>query len=492
MASSRQDRIRRVLSDGVVPPRAPVPRRLRELTPDEAEAGEDAAHRPAPRPALDPELKRRLEALGVSAGAAADREERLRRWAVGEEDLAPAGEDLLPPAVAPGAPPWPEPELLAPGGRPLAMEELLAAQERETARGRFLQVERRIPLSLAHGRVPLADALAHPVPLRPHERAAGSPDRIEAREAVFIDTETSGLAGGTGTVAFLVGAGWVEDDEFVVRQYFMRDYPEESALLEALREDLGEDAPLVSFNGRSFDWPLLTTRWRLNRHSPAPRAHLDLLPPARRLWGRTLHSHSLSTLERHVLGLGRGEDMPGHMIPGAWFDYLRTGHGGTLAAAFRHNEIDVVSMLALFARVGAILADPVAAQAAPGDRVGTARLLLELREPDRARRCLEVGLAGSDDADARPIRRMLGHMYRRDGSWEAALAHWLAVAGGPEFDAEAHEQVAKIYEHRRRDLGEALRWTERALGLVESGSRAEGAFRHRKARLERRIARGKH
>jgi uncharacterized protein YprB with RNaseH-like and TPR domain len=488
VATNRADRIRRVLSDGVVPPRAPARRRLREVPPEEADGADDTTPAPRTGPPLDPALKRRLEALGVTAASSAILDDR-RRLPSADDDGDPApGEDLRPPAVAPDAPPWPEPGAMAPGGEPLDLAGILAAGERTTAHGPFLQVERRIPLGLDHGRVPLADALAHAVPLRPHERGPGSGARLDAREAVFIDTETSGLAGGTGTVAFLVGAGWIEDDDFVVRQYFMRDYPEEGALLEALHEDLG-DAPLVSFNGRSFDWPLLTTRWRLNRRRPGPRAHFDLLPPARRLWGRTLHSHSLSTIERHVLGLQRGEDMPGHMIPGAWFDYLRTGHGATLAAAFRHNEIDVVSMLALFGRVGAILSDPVAAAAAPADRVGTARLLLELRESERAQRCLEVGLAQVDEEEGRPIRRMLGHMYRRAGDYGTALDHWLVVAGGPGFDPEAYEQVAKIYEHRVRDFGEALRWTREALDRVESGSRMEGAFQHRAKRLERRIAR---
>ena len=205
--------------------------------------------------------------------------------------------------------------------------------------------------------------------------------------------------------------------------------------------------------------------------------------------GRTLHSHSLATLERHVLGLERGDDLGGSLIPHAWFEYLRTGRGGTLARAFRHNEIDVVSMLALFARVGAILADPVASDAAPGDRLGTARLLLDLQEPDRARRCLEAGLSRADEGEERPLRRMLGHMVRREGDWPAALAHWQAVGPRPGLRPRGHEQVAKLYEHRLRDLPAALRWTEEALARTSPGSRLQGAFQHRAARLRRKLER---
>jgi tetratricopeptide (TPR) repeat protein len=309
---------------------------------------------------------------------------------------------------------------------------------------------------------------------------------LAAGEAAFIDTETTGLAGGTGTVAFLIGAGWVEGNAFVLRQYFMRDYPDEAAVLHALEEDLGE-RPLVSFNGRSFDWPLLTTRWRMHRSRPGQRAHLDLLTAARRLWSRTLHSHSLATLERHVLGLERGEDLPGYMIPSAWFDYVRGGWAGTIAQAFRHNEIDVVSMLALFARVGAILEEPVGRVEAPEDRLGTARLLLDLGDPDRARSCLEAGLAEAAPLESRGLHRLLGHMCRRNQEWSAALAHWKQVAELDEFDAEAYEQVAKLYEHKIGDHAAALHWTTAALEQVVEGTRQYEAFAHRAARLERRI-----
>lgn len=457
-----------MLSDGATAAPAPAPPRLREVRVDEGGA----------RRTLDPELRRRLESLGV-AKAATVSPPRLP-----EEESALPALALEPPAEAFGWQSLPDPGTI---DEPVPIEQLVQATERDTPHGPVVFAERRFALSLDHGRIPLCAALEHAVPLKPRERGPCGRTSLDARDAVFIDTETSGLAGGTGTVAFLVGAGWIEGDDFVLRQYYMRDYPEEGALLHALEEDIGT-RPLVSFNGRSFDWPLLTTRWRMHRSKAAHRAHLDLLPAARRLWSSTLHSHSLATLERHILGLERGGDLPGYLIPSSWFEYLRTGWGGTMAHAFRHNEIDVVSMLALFARVGTILEDPAARVESHADRVGTARLLLDLEDQDRARRCLEAGVEHADTEDVRPLRRLLAHLCRRRGEWQTALAHWRYVAGASTFDSEAYEQVAKLYEHRLRDPKAALRWTESAIDQVVEGTRLYESFAHRAARLRRKLA----
>ncbi len=482
--SSPADRIRRILGDGLKPPpeRHPEPR-LRQAPASEPSESESPVNR------LSPELRARLDALGVGLAGRMPLQRREER----ETEAQRA--DRRPPAEA-----LPLPADMAPRGATqdagacIPLRDLIGGVERETPLGRFLYLERRYPLAEHHGTVPLADGLAHPVPLRPHERAPGTPvvdgvlPNLPAEDAVFIDTETTGLAGGTGTVAFLVGTGHVADDHFVVRQYCMRDYPEEGALLHALREDVG-DAPLVSFNGRCFDWPLLVTRFRMHHMDAPPRAHLDLLPPSRRIWARTLHSHSLAALERHVLSLERGEDLPGWRIPAAYFDYLRTGHADLIAMAFRHNEIDVVSMLALFAQVGRTLADPVRRVSSPGDQLGTARLLLDLGQPELARECLQAGIDAGDDAEGVPLKRLLGKLCRRAGDDDEALAHWKSVAiSGNGFDPEAYEQVAKIYEHRLKQFEDALEWTQAALERSVPDSAVETALTHRAARLRRRLA----
>jgi tetratricopeptide (TPR) repeat protein len=324
------------------------------------------------------------------------------------------------------------------------------------------------------------------VEIRPSDRVPGGPASIRPRDAAFLDTETTGLAGGTGTVAFLVGVGRVEGDAFVVRQHCMRDFPEEAALLHAVREDLG-DAPLVTFNGRAFDWPLLTTRYRLHRMPLASRPHLDLLPAARRLWADTLPSRSLSALEAGVLGLLREDDLPGWRIPEAWFAYLRTGRSDAVAQAFRHNEQDVVSMLALLGRVGSLLAAPPE-RVGPGDALGTARLLVDLRQPARARRCLRSGLEALAGEAEIPLRRLLGRLCRQAGDHEEALEHWRRVAERSEaLDAEAVEECAKLLEHRRRDAAAALALVEDALPRLVPGSGRFEAFRRRAERLARKV-----
>lgn len=479
--SSSSDRIRRILGDGLppAPPRRSEPT-LRPAVPDNEAA--KAVNR------LSPELRARLDALGVGlAGQMPLRGREEREEEAHATDRKPPAEALPPtPEMAPTV-------SLAEAPALTPLRDLVGGIERETPHGTFLYLERRFALTALHGDIPLGDAMEQPVPLRPVERAPGVTlnegglPSLAADEAVFIDTETTGLSGGTGTVAFLVGTGRVEGDQLVVRQYCMRDYPEEAAMLAALHEDVGE-SPLISFNGRCFDWPLLVTRFRMQHVDPPPRAHLDLLPPSRRIWARTLHSHGLAALERHVIGLERGEDLPGWRIPTAYFDYLRTGHADLIAMAFRHNEIDVVSMLALFALVGRTIQDPIRRVARPGDQLGTARLLLDLGQTDLARQCLQAGIDTSEDAEGVPLQRLLGKLCRRAGDDDEALTHWKSVAlSGPGFDPEAYEQVAKIYEHRLHQFDDALEWTQAALDRATPGSGAEAALSHRAARLKRRL-----
>jgi uncharacterized protein len=449
---SSADRLRRVLADGALPAGAPPLVRASQVPPP---SPEKQARREA--------LRQRLASLRVAAP---------------QGPAAPEG------GVHGAAPD----ESGAGGGRTL--EELVQGRERQTAAGAFLAVERRYPLEALHGRVVLAEALVHPLRLRAKERGPDQRRTLDLKRAVFLDTETTGLAGGTGTVAFLVGTGTLEDDAFVVRQYALRDYPEERALLGALAEDLA-DRPLVSFNGRAFDWPLLTTRFALHRLRMAERAHLDLLPAARRIWSGSLPSHSLAMLERHVLGLERADDLPGSEIPAAFFRYVRTGEAATIARAFRHNELDVVSMLALVARVGAVLGGATAAlTGSPRDHLGTARLLLEHGDEQNALRCLEAGLARAGPEHARELLHLKARVARGGGRPADALATWraaLALPGTP--DLVAHVEAAKLLEHRLARPAEALALTEAALAVVSAGSPEHRDLEHRARRLRRLLAR---
>ncbi len=435
--ASTRDRIHRILSDGASATPAPAPETPRRTG-----------------------VRARLKALGL------DR---------------PNAQPLAPP---PADPPW----IRAALGDERPLEEQVGGHLRETPLGSFVEVERRYPSDARHGCVRLGDAYGASVPLRGGERGPDALPRLGASEAVFLDTETTGLAGGTGTVAFLIGTGRLVGETFVVRQYCMRDFPEEAAVLHALRDDIG-DAPLVTFNGRSFDWPLLLTRFRLHRMDAPARAHLDLLPPARRLWSHSLASHTLSRLEQDVLGLQREQDLPGWRIPRAYFDYMVDGRAGLVAGAFKHNEIDVVSMLALMGRIADILDDPTGREGTNAqDQLGTARFLVDLGQTAKAKHCLEQEVQRAPNGEALPLLRALGHLCRRQGAYDESLDHWVRLARtAPAFDAEAFEQAAKLNEHRRRDYAEALRWTAEALARVPKGTRMEEAFLHREARLRRRM-----
>jgi len=368
--------------------------------------------------------------------------------------------------------------------RPLDVR--LGAERRVAKKGVYWLVERRFPLASRHGAEVLATAFERAIPLRQRERRPGGRVAVHPDEAVFLDVETTGLAGGTGTLAFLVGAARRVGDDLVLKQYFVPDFPDEAAVLDALAEDLG-DAPLVTFNGRTFDAPLLATRFRLHRIPFADRDHLDLLPPARRLWAASLDSHALSSLERRVLGVARTEDLPGALVPAAYFAWLRDGRAAALSLAFRHNETDLVSLVTLAGVVARLVADPTSRPAAPvEDHLHTARLLIDHGDPARARACLAAVAGAGADAPP-PVRRLLASLQRRGGDLDAALATWSAwlEAAGP-FDAHPYEEIAKHLEHRVKDPVRALSVVDRALARCPRGDPHRDDLERRRARLERK------
>ena len=235
------------------------------------------------------------------------------------------------------------------GPAPVPLEELVDGMRVLNERGEFFQVESSVHLEVRHGDVPLSRV--HTIALDTVGVLTAEPEleAFDLRGAVFLDTETTGLAGGAGTAAFLIGLGWVEGDRFRVRQYFMRDYHEEGALLHALAAELGHFDRLVTFNGKMFDVPLLDARFRLNRvrYPLGGAPHLDLLHPARRLWKARLESCRLQSLEAELMGLRRHGDIPGEEIPQVYFDWVRRRDARLLARVFEHNRQDIVSLAAL-------------------------------------------------------------------------------------------------------------------------------------------------
>ncbi len=377
-------------------------------------------------------------------------------------------------------PPQPAPE---------PIERVVGGQYEETGAGPVLVVRHAYPLDHRHGRLPLGDALGVPAAaLELIARLDEAPG--DARPLLFLDTETTGLAGGTGTYAFLVGVAYVEGEQVVVAQYFMRDFDEEPALLAALTPLLERAGGLVTFNGGGFDVPLLETRFILARRRwPGALGHVDLLRPARRVWSARLEDCRLATLEREVLGLEREDDVPGALIPGIYFDFLRTRRAAPLARVFAHNRDDVLSLVALLAWFGRALGDPGAAIDA-GDLAGLGRLW-EPVDPERGAECYRRALAaGLDGDEGRRIRLRLALSAKRRAEWEAACALWEEVAGGGAFDLRPWEELAKYWEHRRRDHATACSIVGRALEMaraVGASARALDALLYRRARLQRRL-----
>lgn len=286
----------------------------------------------------------------------------------------------------------------------------------------------------------------------------------------FLDTETSGLTGGTGTYAFLVGAARFIDGQFVLRQFFMRDPAEEPALLEGLAHFLAPTQALVTFNGKAFDAPLLTTRYTMNR-IPVPYqgyAHVDLLPLARRLWRDRLESRALKYLEEHILGITRtSEEVPGYEIPWLYFDYLRTHDARQMAGVFYHNAMDVVAMAALLTHMNEMLANPYEGRVEHGlDFIALGKLFEDLGHWDEAARLFERGLqCPITESDFGVAVKRLSILQKRRGDFEQALRLWEKAA--EEGHIYAHIEMAKYYEHKHRDIKSAIQWTRTALDHVQ-------------------------
>ncbi|MDE0461099.1 MAG: ribonuclease H-like domain-containing protein [Caldilineaceae bacterium] len=354
-------------------------------------------------------------------------------------------------------------------------------------------------------------------PLYPAYRLDSCPD---FRRSAFLDIETTGLGGGAGIYAFMVGVGTFEPQErnearlnFVVRQLFMRHPGEEPALLTALADLLQGCQSLVTFNGRSFDAPFLRGRYRYaGRFLPAdvgpPKAldddtpHLDLLHPARRLWRKRLGSCALTNLERRVLGYSRAEDdVPGSLIPHLYADYLHDGDGRMMQRVFYHNREDIVSMAALAEVVCGIFADPVAAGAGhlqPLDLLSMARLQAELERLESAEMLFRAALDQlSGRAHLAESFDGLGRLLKRQHRWEEAATvwqQWLTTVGGP--DSRPYVELAKFYEWQSGDLTQAAMWTQWALHEQEKSpvqnrsSEIQTELRHRLARLQRKLGSG--
>ncbi len=418
------------------------------------------------------------------------------------------------------------------------LERIVPGYEMVNAAGGCSCAETAFPLDTVRGPSPLGNLLALP-PARFHRYHPnfGLDGINDYRRAAFIDTETTGLGGGAGVYCFMVGVGTFEayqpydpaqlsgapnldatPTHFVVRQFFMRNPAEECALLVALAGLLSAYEMTVTFNGRSFDLPLLRLRYLQNRRFlplerdvellDAARPHLDLLMPARRVWRRRLQSCRLINLEQMVLGLERDEDdVPGHLIPELYHAYVQSGHTDAMRRVFYHNHEDIVTMVALAEHLGRAFGDDPAANTLAGvaaaapvttvtgmDWLGLGHAHLRAGDDRQAieafTRALESVRNPTDRAD---IYRALGELYKRRRQWSDAVETWNTwITSVPGTDPTPYIELAKYHEWETRDLEQAEMWTAWALHNLRQAHPAarrpgdQRALEHRLARLQRK------
>ena len=359
----------------------------------------------------------------------------------------------------PSAPPTVVPRQVAAG--------ILDGEELTTPVGTAYRMQHSYPLDHQHGPGRLSDLLVYDSILA--SEVAHQPALAEARMdgLLFLDTETTGLAGGAGTLAFLVGVGAFTAEGFRLRQYFLRDPADEAAMLHALLEDLDHASGLVTFNGQAFDLPLLESRYIIGlrqRRGLLTAPHLDLLHPSRRLWSRALPDCSMGTIEQHVLHLRRSEDdIPGALIPALYLEYLRTGATAGIQRVIYHNTMDVLSLVGVATQVLGRHRQEDPTRLTASEALAVGRWHQRAGRIDPAEQALRTAAATSDGELRLETLRRLTEYLKRAGRAAEALAGWAEWHDRAPSDPSPCIELAKYYEWEAHDPPQALYWTNEAL-----------------------------
>jgi uncharacterized protein len=371
------------------------------------------------------------------------------------------------------------------------IESVVQGADFKTNYGMTFVTQEQFPVDYLHGQVPLCSSCEMDV-----LAAYSGAQRITQPggcNVVFLDTETSGLMGGTGTYAFLIGIGYRTEAGFELVQFFMRDPNEEPALLSALDQWLSRFNAIVTFNGKTFDLPLLNTRYTLNGFT-APFGgfeHVDVLNVARKLWRDRLPSRALGELEKEIVRFYRtGDDIPGWMIPEIYFEYLRSGDARPLAGVMYHNARDILSLAALYGHVAGMLKDPLKHASGYGlDLAAIARLYEGMGWIEKAAQLYETSLEMGDLPEDFFFKTMERYalLHRRQGDWDKAAQLWKKAAEKGQIFACV--ELAKFYEHHERNYLEALQWAKKALEHLEVDRYFYGSGRAEEKEIERRIGR---
>ena len=303
---------------------------------------------------------------------------------------------------------------------------------------------------------------------------------------LFLDTETTNLGLGSGTLIFMVGLCWFEQEGLKTRQYFLQDISAEPVFLLNIHSFLEKFSSLVSFNGKTFDIPLLQSRFGINRIPEKIRElrHIDLLHVSRNLFKRNITSKRLVDIETEILRFQRtGDDIPGWLIPQAYFDYLETGESAPIGSIFYHNRMDIISLAVLANYLAEFFEER---QINNNIQTSLAELLLKNRNFPLS---LEFFSKNWHDGDLtsldRPGLRNFGYVLKKSGCWEQALTVWEKSAGNG--DIHAHIELAKFFEHHQKNTRMALYWTEKAI-MISNEEKARIGLVHRKSRLLKKLA----
>lgn len=314
------------------------------------------------------------------------------------------------------------------------------------------------------------------------------------RRLLFLDTETTGLSGGAGTIAFEVGLGFIDDRGMVIRQYVMRDYHEEPAMMREIASYFERYDTVISFNGKSFDLPLLESRMILSRIrlQITSLPHFDLLHAARRVYKLRLKRCNLASLEEELLGAVRQDDLPGALVPQRYFDYLKTREFALLEDVLRHNLQDVQSLAVLTAHLCSIFRKPERIRH-DEDLFGVGKTLIRTGRVEKGRACLRIIRRSTIASKA---HMHLASSYKKSREWEQALQTWKLMVARGEGGCQPYIEMAKYYEHIQKDISKALRCAAQALTLAlneemltSSAQESVAPIIKRIERLKRKLAR---
>ncbi len=307
---------------------------------------------------------------------------------------------------------------------------------------------------------------------------------VDPRRVVFFDSETTGLAGGTGTIPFMLGFGWFAGEAFAARIFVLLNLDREAEFLEAVGRFLEEQdfAAVVTYNGKAFDMPLLETRCILQRRRPPFQdlPHLDFLFPARTIWRNTFDSRKLGYLGEMLLGLSREDDVDGADIPALYFSFLRSRAFSLLEPVVEHNAMDLVGLAAVVL-LGALYLDDHSLTGDGGEIFGLGRLCERAGLLERAEELYKAARESSsrDDVSALAARR-LSVLLKKKRLYDEALELWQQLAAG--HDARAQRELSVHFEHRERDFVTALRYVEQA---IDEGGLTPARQREMEKRLQR-------